>query len=421
MPLTSTSTSPEFETSNTEVRRQSHLLTAIAPLHTWLAAILLSTTALLIPASTHTFSQALQALLLQNNAYALLLSLPIATATLKYTSSHHNGNIPSALIGALLTTFLLSIPLILHYHLNHPEIPIIVRMNSIAQYFLLCSLWSTVPVLTTAKHPFTALGCLILGLATTYILTTWDPHATINTHLSTINTGLAITLCSMLAWLFAQHAKRFSNPFAFIAYSITHWKTPLSALMMAAILILMLHVPQSHLLPITLALLSAIPALYLGLTGIHRNSMPHYQTLLEALHTNAPYNHIKKAQQRFNSTLTHNLSITAILQGCLSITIFLLSTHIAEKLDFTPEQTQLLQCSIITALFLSFTLLAATLLWLVQSSSKTLLILTLQCIAIVATTPKNLTAASIFIGILALTLLSHHVRRLDYHAFSVQT
>jgi polysaccharide biosynthesis protein PelG len=353
---------------------QGYSHAALATAGPWLLTIasLAAIVVLGIPATTPDELANFRVIIVYNFAFSLVLTGPAAIVTTRYLADRIYAKdvqqAPAVMLGALTLVYALAIPLAAPFFLIYLKLDTLVRLAALLNFMLVSGIW-IVSVFLTALKNYRAVTMsfavgLLVGITGAVLLA---PAWSIAGMLAGFDLGLAFTLFTIIARVFAEYATPANKPFVFLKYFRTHWDLALGALAYnAAIWVdkwLMWLAPEREILKsglvsfpdyesaMFLAYLSIVPVIAAFTLTMETGFFEKYLQFYGEIQSHAPYGRIQRNHQELIRSFLDGGRDFLGLQGCICVFTILLSPQLFEWLNIGFGQLGIFRLGVLGAFF----------------------------------------------------------------------
>ncbi|MBV8732395.1 MAG: exopolysaccharide Pel transporter PelG [Acidobacteriia bacterium] len=347
---------------------------ALATSGPWLFTIVALSVILLVggPAAPPEDLAAFRLIVVYNFSLTLVLTAPVAIVLTRYLAdSIHAKNVeqaPAALLGGLLLTYAAAAPIGGFLYLWYAQLDRLARIAAFTDFLLIAGIW-TVSVFLTALKDYRALTWsfgfgLAIGIVSAILLAgSWGAPGM----LMGLNVGLAVTLFSLMARIFAEYPTRAQLPFAFLPYFRKYWELALAALAynlaVWADKWIMWLAPEHQLLRMGflsfpdyesatfLAYLSVVPSMAAFTVTIETGFFEKYARFYDDILRHVSYGRIESNHKDLIQSLMEGGRNFVVLAGSISFAGILLAPQIFESLGISFTQLGIFRLSLLGAFF----------------------------------------------------------------------
>jgi polysaccharide biosynthesis protein PelG len=311
-------------------------------------------------------------IIVYNFSFSLVLTAPVAIVMTRYLAdSIHAKDVeqaPAALLGGLLITYAAAAPIACalyawYAHFSRPAF-----LAAFVDFLLIAGIW-TVSVFLTALKNYRALVLsfgfgMALGIVSAALLAgPWGAAGM----LQGFNIGLAVTLFSLIARIFAEYPTRARRPFIFMPYFRKYWDLALAALAYSiAIWVdkwLMWLAPEHQTLPVGfvsfpeyenamfLAYLAVVPSLAAFTLTIETSFFEKYTRFYGDILRHVSYGKIGANHRDLMQSLMEGARNFIILEGSVVFMGILLAPQIFDFLGISYLELGIFRLGLLGAFF----------------------------------------------------------------------
>jgi polysaccharide biosynthesis protein PelG len=347
---------------------------ALATSGPWLFTIIALAAIMVLGAAVQPPSEvaAFRLIIVYNFSFSLVLTAPAVIVMTRYLAdSIHAKDVtqaPAALLGGLVLTYAASAPVAAAFYLWHAHLERLARFAAFVDFLLIAGIW-VVSVFLTALKDYRALtlsfglgmaaGTLCAGLFSV----PWGAAGM----LQGFNIGLAITLFSLIARIFAEYPTRADRPFVFLPYFRKYWDLALAAvaynLAIWADKWLMWMAPERQSLNIGfvcfpdyesamfLAYLSVVPSMAAFTLTIETGFFEKYAKFYDDIQRHVSYGRIESNHQDLIRSLMEGARNFVVLQGSICFTGILVAPQLLDLLGISFLQLGIFRLGLLGAFF----------------------------------------------------------------------
>ncbi|HEY7392894.1 MAG TPA: exopolysaccharide Pel transporter PelG [Bryobacteraceae bacterium] len=347
---------------------------ALATSGPWLLTILALAAVLTVGAPTAAPSDiaSFRLIIVYNFSSSLVLTAPIAIILTRYLADSIHardvGQAPAALLGGLLLSYLATAPVAAVLYFWQAQAAPLMRLAVFLNLLGIAGIW-TAGVFLTALKDYRALmlsfaSGLVAGIVLAAILAErWGASGM----LLGFDAGLAITLFTLIARIFAEYPTRASQPFVFLPYFRKYWDLALTALIYNLAIWadkwLMWLAPERQRLAIGfvnfpdyesamfLAYLSIVPSMAAFTLVIETRFFENYARFYDDIQRHVSYSKIQANHQAVIEAVMDGARNFVILQGSICFLGILLAPQILETLGVSFLQLSIFRIGLLGAFF----------------------------------------------------------------------
>jgi polysaccharide biosynthesis protein PelG len=347
---------------------------AIATSGPWLFTILALGAILAIGAPNAPPSElaAFRLIIVYNFSFSMVLTAPVTIVMTRYLAdSIHAKDVeqaPAALLGGLLITYAAAVPPAGALYAWYAHLSRAAYLAAFVDFLLIAGIW-TVSVFLTALKNYRALVLsfglgMALGIVSAALLAgSWGAPGM----LQGFNIGLAVTLFSLIARIFAEYPTRASRPFIFMPYFRKYWDLALAALAYStAIWVdkwLMWLAPEHQTLPtgfvsfpeyesaMFLAYLAVVPSLAAFTLTIETSFFEKYTRFYDDILRHVSYGKIEANHRDLMQSLMEGARNFIILEGSVVFVGILLAPQIFDFLGISYLELGIFRLGLLGAFF----------------------------------------------------------------------
>jgi uncharacterized membrane protein len=388
-------------------------------------------------------------IIIYNFGFSLVLSAPffmIATrhlADLIYAREAEKA--PGMFLGALTTLFAIHAPLVLWFYLIYADIPPLLRVGAIANYFLITGIWLS-SVFITALKEFSfvtrsfAVGMIVSLLSAAALASVFS----ISGMLYGFNLGLAIIFFGLSSRVFAEYPETPREPFAFLRHMGRYWKIAMSGFLynLAGWVDkwIMWFAPERERLPagfisypdydtgMFLAYLTIVPAMALFTFHVETRFFEHYLRFYQDIQSHVRYERIERNHRELWNAIMDSARGLLVLQVTICTLAILLAPAILEELKVSPMQLGIFRLGVLGAMFHVLTLFLIVSLYYFDVRRQVLFVTATFLAGNAGLTWLSLRMGTAWYGwgyavaailgfAVAYVLVANHVRNLPYQTF----
>jgi polysaccharide biosynthesis protein PelG len=347
---------------------------ALATSGPWLLTILALAAILTVgaPFATPSDIASFRLIVVYNFSFSLVLTAPVAIILTRYLAdsiyARDVRQAPAALLGGLLLSYLAAAPVAAALYFWHAQTAPLMRLAAFLNLLGIAGIW-TAGVFLTALKEYRALmlsfaSGLIAGIVLAAILgERWGAFGM----LLGFDAGLAITLFTLIARIFAEYPTRSSHLFVFLPYFRKYWDLALTALAYNLAIWadkwLMWLAPERQRLAIGfvnfpdyesamfLAYLSIVPSMAAFTLIIETRFFENYARFYDDIQRHVSYGKIHANQQAVIEAVMDGARNFVVLQGSICFVGVLLAPQILDALGVSFLQLSIFRIGLLGAFF----------------------------------------------------------------------
>jgi polysaccharide biosynthesis protein PelG len=347
---------------------------ALATSGPWLLTILALAAVLTVgaPAAPPADIAAFRLIVVYNFSFSLVLSAPIAIILTRYLADSIHlrdvGQAPAALLGGLLLSYCTAAPVAVGLYFWHAQIGPLMRLAAFLNLLVIAGIWTAGVFLTALKDyralMFSFASGLIAGILLAAILSgMWGVAGM----LLGFDGGLAITLFTLIARIFAEYPTRAGHPFVFLPYFRKYWDLALTALLYNLAIWadkwLMWLAPERQSLALGfvnfpdyesamfLAYLSVVPSMAAFTLTIETRFFENYARFFDDIQRHVSYCKIQANQESVIESVMDGARNFLVLQGSICLVGVVLAPQILDVLGASFLQLAIFRIGLLGAFF----------------------------------------------------------------------
>jgi len=309
--------------------------------------------------------------LIYNFSISLVMSGPIALVTTRFLAdglyARNMSRAPGALFAALAITLATQAPIAFWLYLYEANLSPQMRLISIVSYLIVACLWVVAVFLSALKDYITVTIAFAAGLLAAFGLSLALSGYGAEGLLGGFSAGLALTLFTLLARIFAEYPTRMTAPWDLLSYFRRYPELALSGLVYNAgiwvdkwIMWTSPHaiVPASNLVSFPAydgamfaAQLTMVPAIALFVYTVETKFFVAYRTFYRTIERHGTLARIEAAHGDIMRTLTRSAKALGGLQLTLALCVIALSPIMLGMLDLHASQLGMFRLGVMGAAF----------------------------------------------------------------------
>jgi len=384
-----------------------------------------------------------------NFSFSLVLTGPIVLVATRYLADQiflrTAQEAPGMMLGALALVFGTGAVVVLPFYGWYVDLPPLMRLSAIANYFLVAGVWTVGMFLSALRDYMSITWTFLIGMivAAAAAFGLAGPLGAFGL-LNGVSFGIGIILFALIARVLAEYPYRIHNPFGFVAYFRKYWELAASGLVVNLALWvdkwIMWFAPERELHPsglvtypaydsaMFLAAITMIPAMAVFVVAIETRFYEHYQRFYRDIGRHAPYARIRENHERILRGLLDSSRNVLVLQACIVLVVILLAPGVLGLIGAGLDQIGIFRFGVLGSLFqvmLMFTFVV------IAYFDLRRLLLGLQCLFLLANAGFTLVTlklgfpyygygfflATVFALVVAYTMTAKEVSRLPYLTF----
>lgn len=309
--------------------------------------------------------------LIYNFSISLVLSGPVALVTTRFLAdglyARNMSKAPGALFAALAITLATQAPVACWLYLVEARLSPQMQLIAIVSYLIVACLWIAAVFLSALKDYLTVTIAFASGLLAAFGLSLALSGYGAEGLLGGFSAGLALTLFTLLARIFAEYPTRITSPWALLSYFRRYPELALSGLIYNAGIWVDKWImwmspdairPASNLVSFPAydgamfaAQLTMVPAIALFVYTVETKFFLAYRTFYRTIERHGTLGRIEAAHRDITRTLTRSAQTLGGLQLALALCVVALSPLMLNLLDLHASQLGMFRLGVIGAAF----------------------------------------------------------------------
>ncbi|MBT6117901.1 MAG: exopolysaccharide Pel transporter PelG [Rhodospirillaceae bacterium] len=310
--------------------------------------------------------------IIYNFGFSLVFTGPILLVATRYLSDMIYRKDVSGTVGMLLGSMVLAFGsqafIVLPFYLLYVDLPPVLLLASIVNYFVIAGIWLVAIYLTALKDFNAITRSFAAGMLAGAVGAVWlafDLGAL--GMMIGFTGGLALIFFALIARIFAEYPYRFRRPFAFLAYYRTYWELAASGfvynLAIWADKWLMWTAPERDISPsglvtypdydsaMFLAYLTVVPSLAAFVLQVETSFFERYLAFYRDIQHHANFRRIARNQREIVVTILHSGRNLLILQGCITFVVIAMAPNLFAVLGLNFRQIGMFRIGVLGSFF----------------------------------------------------------------------
>jgi uncharacterized membrane protein len=311
-------------------------------------------------------------IIVYNFSFSLVLSAPVFMVITRYLADRiHMKNVtetPSVMLGSLVLLYLVQLPFAAWYYLYYVNLELPMRIAAMVNLFLITAVWLLGIFLTALKDYNAVSRSFGIGMLIAVIMADFlsDEYKDVGMMIG-FSLGVAFTVFTLAAKIFAEYNYRFHNPFAAKEWFKKYWELAAGGVFYnAAIWIdkwIMWHAPEAVTLPskmifypdydtaMFMAYVTIVPAMAAFIFSVETHFFERYQRFYDNILAHAPYRKIQLDYREIVDSIMVNSRNFIIVQGAIAILAILLAPKLFEWLNVNYMQIGIFRLGVLGSFF----------------------------------------------------------------------
>jgi polysaccharide biosynthesis protein PelG len=298
-------------------------------------------------------------ILVYNLAASLVLSAPVFMVITRYIadaiSAKDVTNVPSTLLGCMVLTLLIQLPIAISFYGFYVDLPLSLRLLAIANLFLLTLVWLLGVFLMALKDFHAVNWSYALGMLIAVLLAQWlrVEHGAAGM-LAGFNAGIAFIAFSLIAKVFAEYPYKFQSPFAMMPCFRRYYQLALGGFFYNLAIwvdkLIMWFAPERVMLPskmvmypdydsaMFLAYVTIVPAMAVFVFSVETNFFQRYRRFYDDILEHKPLARIQENGRKLADSVLHHARTFMVVQGAITFLAIILAAEILGALNINYRQ-----------------------------------------------------------------------------------
>ncbi len=391
-----------------------------------------------------------QIIVVYNFVASLIISAPVFMVVTRYLADciHRKDltSTPTLVIISIALVYLLLLPFAVYYYFYYVEMDIVLRLNAVANLYLVSLIWILGVYVTALKDYKSVTLAFVVGMTIAVVISQFSPLSWgSNGTMTGFNIGLAWIGFSLLGRIFVEYPYKMVGKVNLAPYFSKYWDLAVGGILYNISIwidkcVMWIFAPEAVTLPnkmtyyphydsaMFLAYLTVIPTMAIFIFSIETSFFLKYQKFYHDILTHKNLAKIIENQKKIVDVLIRSARNFFIVQGVCTVAVILAASRIFSWFEIPFLEIGMFRIGVLASFFHIFALFEMVILAYFDCRKKMLAIQAIFLLSNGIFTYITIESgfsyygfgyffASLLTAAISSIVLYNHLRQLPYHAF----